>query len=50
MSETQATLKDTEEGLSDPPERRDILAGRDGLLKVWEAREMASTAMQSWGS
>lgn len=37
MSETQIPLKDTEEGLSDLPERKDMLARKDGLLRVWEA-------------
>lgn len=37
MSETQTTLKDAEEGLSDSPKRRDMLAWKDGLLRGWEA-------------
>lgn len=41
MSETQTTLKDTEEGLSDSLERRGMLAGKDDLLRGWEAGEMA---------
>lgn len=33
MSEIQTTLEDTEEGLSDSPKRRDMLSGKDGLLR-----------------